>query len=90
MKSPYSVNVTIETNRTFPNFRQAVMVADVVAPDVTGDYHLVAANGHGGPANQFPAVPVFPATTGTRHDIDNQSRPVAGTAAVDSGADQVG
>ena len=87
----YDVSVVIETNRAFPNFRQAVMVANVVAPDVTGDYHLTAANGHGGPISQFPSVPVFPSTTGTRHDIDNQPRPVtSGVLNADAGADQVG
>jgi hypothetical protein len=87
----YDVSVVIEANRAFPNFRQAVMVANVVAPDVTGDYHLTAANGHGGPATDFPLVSVFPSTTGTRHDIDNQPRPVTtGTANADAGADQVG
>src|SRR5690349_6224487 len=87
----YDVSVVIETNRAFPSFRQAVMVADVVAPDATGDYHLTAANGHGGPISQFPSVAVFPSTTGTRHDIDNQPRPVtSGVTNADAGADQVG
>ena len=86
----YDVSVVIETNRAFPSFRQAVMVAAVVAPDATGDYHLTAANGHGGPISQFPTVAVFPSTTGTRHDVDNQSRPVTTATNADAGADQVG
>ena len=56
----YDVSVVIEANRAFPNFRQAVMVANVVAPDVTGDYHLTAANGHGGTAERLPGGPRLP------------------------------
>jgi hypothetical protein len=95
--TPYDVSVVIETSRTFPSFRQAVLVATVVSPDAAGDYHLQAsspARAAGGLNAGFPQVLVYPTTggNGTRHDIDNEARPIgAGTPQstnVDAGADE--
>jgi hypothetical protein len=43
VKSAFDVSVTILTSRTFPTFREAVIVAKNVPPQLQGDYHLVGA-----------------------------------------------
>jgi hypothetical protein len=40
VKAPFDVTVTILTSRTFPHFRQAVIVAKSMPPGLQGDYHL--------------------------------------------------
>ena len=37
---PYSVGVDISTLRTFPGFRQSVIVASNIPPDLQGNYHI--------------------------------------------------
>ena len=94
--TPYTVSAVIETNRAFPSFRQSVIVAEVVAPDAAGDYHLGAASaarGAGGPTGAssgfiaFPSSAVYPGTTATLHDVDGEGRPQP-SGAVDAGADE--
>ncbi|MET8846784.1 SdrD B-like domain-containing protein [Amycolatopsis sp. NPDC004625] len=48
VRAPFDVSATILTSRTFPSFREAVIVAQNVAPQLQGDYHLAGA---GSPAN---------------------------------------
>ena len=51
-KSPYDVSVNILSFRTYPAFRQAVIVAEILPPNLMGDYHLAGttspAYGRGG------------------------------------------
>ena len=41
VKAPFDVSVMIQTSRTFPSFREAVIVAKNVPPQLQGDYHLI-------------------------------------------------
>jgi hypothetical protein len=38
--NPYSVGVSVSTLRTFPGFRQSVIIARNAAPDAQGNYHV--------------------------------------------------
>jgi parallel beta-helix repeat protein len=76
--TPYDVGVQIITSRAFPSFREAAIVADAVAPNVQGDYHL---SGTGSPAYQAGPASADAAILG--HDIDGRSR----ANPVDIGAD---
>ena len=81
----YDVGVQIEASRLFPTFRQAVIVANAVAPDLQGNYHLAG-----------PASPASNAGTalldGTalpwpyNHDFDGDLR---STTTPDIGADEI-
>ena len=81
----YDVGVQIEASRLFPAFRQAVIVANAVAPDLQGNYHLAG-----------PASPASNAGTalldGTAlpwpydHDIDGDLRSLTSP---DIGADEI-
>ena len=81
----YDVGVQIEASRLFPAFRQAVIVANAVAPDLQGNYHLAG-----------PASPASNAGTalldGTAlpwpydHDIDGDLR---SRTSPDIGADEI-
>jgi hypothetical protein len=84
VRTPFDVSATILVSRTFPSFREAVIVAKNVPPELQGDYHLVGpvapANGGGtgsqpnpGGAVQAPAI-----------DYDGQRRAVP----PDIGADE--
>ncbi|HEY9339626.1 MAG TPA: hypothetical protein VIQ79_34605, partial [Kribbella sp.] len=83
--SPYEVSVNILAVRSYPAFRQAVIVAQLLPPDLMGDFHLAtgtpasSARGLGG-ANTV--VRWGTATTGFSYtvtapspDIDGQPRP---------------
>jgi len=72
--APYDVGVLIITSRTFPSFREAAIVAQAVAPNVQGNYHLT---GNSSPAYDAanpndPGATPSPATI--VHDVDGQTR----------------
>ena len=85
-RSPFPVSVSILTSRTFPSFRQAVIVLQQVPLTRMGDYHLA---GPGSPASDLG---VGSRTYGTvvvpapRIDIDGQAR---STLTPDAGADEL-
>jgi hypothetical protein len=56
VKAPFDVSVTILTSRTFPAFREAVIVAKNMPPGLQGDYHLTgaAAAAHNGGTGSQP------------------------------------
>jgi hypothetical protein len=43
VRLPFDTSVTILVSRTFPSFREAVIVAANVPPTLLGDYHLLNA-----------------------------------------------
>jgi hypothetical protein len=85
VKAAFDVTATILTSRTFPYFRQAVIVAKNMPPGLQGDYHLAGpfppANGGGTNSQPYTGGP-FPAPT---IDYDGQNR----VAPRDIGADEV-
>ena len=90
VKSPFDVSVQILTSRTFPSFREAVIIAKQVDPQLQGNYHLVgsaspAANS-GAPSKVYVAPPAVPAPA---TDYDGQPRPQPVRTAPDIGADEV-
>ena len=40
LKDPYSLSVDVLASRTYPAFREAAVVADLLPPNLMGDYHL--------------------------------------------------
>ena len=93
-KTAYDVSVNILSFRTYPAFRQAVIVAELLPPNLMGDYHLGST---ASPARGAGAASTFvrwgPGTTGFTYtvsaptsDIDGQARPTA--VRYDAGADQ--
>lgn len=92
VRAPFDVSVQILTSRTFPSFREAVIVARSVAPRLQGDYHLVGAaspaSAAGALAKQYtnPPVSIVPAPA---TDYDGQIRPRPVLTAPDIGADEV-
>ena len=40
LKDPYELTVNVLASRTYPAFRQAVIVAELLPPSLMGDYHL--------------------------------------------------
>ncbi|MCU1657898.1 MAG: hypothetical protein JWO57_2554, partial [Pseudonocardiales bacterium] len=103
--SQYDVTVNILAARTYPAFRQAVIVAELLPPSLMGDYHLAT----GSPASSArglgaASVPVSWGTgtspftytvSAPSSDIDGQPRPtVTGPAnnrvrRYDAGSDQM-
>jgi hypothetical protein len=75
--SPYDVSVQIITSRLFPSFREAVIVANAVAPNIQGDYHL------GGSTSPATASGLGTDAAVLVHDVDNRTRVVP----LDIGAD---
>ncbi|HEY0530191.1 MAG TPA: hypothetical protein VGD29_01170 [Actinoplanes sp.] len=68
----FPTSVLIETSRTFPSFRQAVIVIQPVAGTRMGDYHLTAgspANNAGTGSRNFPPLVRAPGS-----DIDGNTR----------------
>jgi hypothetical protein len=43
-KSPYDVTVNVLASRMYPAFRQAAIVAQILPPNLMGDYHLATAS----------------------------------------------
>jgi hypothetical protein len=99
--SPYEVSVNILSVRTYPAFREAVVVAQLLPPDLMGDFHLAtatpASSARGrGAANTVvrwgTAANAFTYTvTAPSPDIDGQPRPTGtGTQRrYDAGSDQM-
>ena len=102
--SPYDVSVNILASRTYPAFRQAVIVAQILPPNLMGDYHLAGttspAYGIGAASTTVtwgtitsitPLVtPWTYVVTAPTPDIDGDPRPSASLPArYDAGSDQV-
>ncbi|MGZ4719766.1 IPT/TIG domain-containing protein [Oryzihumus sp.] len=96
LKDPFDVTVNILASRTYPAFRQAVIVAEILPPTLMGDYHLA---GTSSPAwGRGAATAVVRWGTGTTgfsytvfspaKDIDGDSRPGTGSR-YDAGSDQL-
>ena len=99
--SNYDVDVNILASRTYPAFRQAVIVAQILPPNLMGDYHLSATSSpaygagaastdvHWGSLNNRGAWTgwTYPVSSPTT-DIDGQKRPGA-RSRYDAGSDQL-
>jgi hypothetical protein len=99
--SEYNVDVNILASRTYPAFRQAIIVAQLLPPYLMGDYHLGASSSpaygigaastdvHWGTQNNRGVWRgwTYPVTAPTP-DIDGQARPGV-SARYDAGADQL-
>ena len=94
--SPSDVSVDIAPLRTYPAFRQAVIVTEILPPSLMGDYHVSVtspARGRGvastivrwGPS---PSLGWTYTVTAPTPDIDGQSRPSA-LNRYDAGSDQL-
>ncbi len=99
-KANYDVTVNILASRTYPAFRQSVIVAQLLPPSLMGDYHLAgpSSSARGAGASSVtvnwgtapPANPFSYQVTAPKTDIDGQARPT-GTgknARYDAGSDQ--
>lgn len=94
--SPYQVSVDVSTLRTFPGFRQSVIVSRNMSPDQLGDYHVnpgsVAVDL--GVARQSYALPWFTSATNVdapTTDIEGNVRytpPATTTKRLEAGADE--
>jgi hypothetical protein len=85
--NPFKVSVSIATLRTFPGFRQSVIVVNNVSPDLLGDYHLKAGTNPAvgaGIASRIFGAPWNTTVVAPTVDIDGANR----IAHVDAGADQ--
>jgi hypothetical protein len=86
VKIPFTATVTIEASRTFPSFRQAVIVIQPVPLNQMGDYHLVGpgspASNHGAGSRSFGTVTI----SAPRNDFDGDRR---STTTPDIGADEI-
>jgi hypothetical protein len=86
VRSPFAASVTIQTSRTFPSFRQAVIVLQSLPLTQMGDYHLSAtgspAANRGAGSHAYGGVTV----TAPRTDFDGQPR---SAGSPDSGADEI-
>ncbi len=84
--TPFTATVLIETSRTFPTFRQAVIVVQPVSLNQMGDYHLASsaspASNRGAGARTFGGITVTAPTV----DIDGNAR---STTQPDIGADEI-
>ncbi|MCW2493607.1 MAG: hypothetical protein JWN47_2971, partial [Frankiales bacterium] len=101
--SEYNVDVNILASRTYPAFRQAMIVAQILPPYLKGDYHLSGSASpaygvgaartdvHWGTYNPTKLNPwsgwTYPISAPTP-DIDGQPRPGAATR-YDAGSDQL-
>ena len=86
VQAAFDVSATIETSRTFPSFRQAVIVARNLPPQLQGNYHLrpsgsPASNAGAGSTLLNGATVLSPTT-----DIDGELR---STTTPDIGADEI-
>jgi hypothetical protein len=98
-KDPYEVSVDVIPSRTYPAFRQSTIVAQVLPPNLLGDYHLT---GNGSPAwgAGIPSLDVIWGTatnpafrlhylvTAPVDDREGDSRPSANNR-YDAGSDQL-
>ena len=94
--NPYSVGVDVSTLRTFPGFRQSVIVVRNAAPDALGNYHLDSGSTAVGlgTARASYTLPWFTTPTNVdapNTDIDGNTRYTGNpttTTAVEAGADE--
>ncbi|WP_344115017.1 hypothetical protein [Kribbella alba] len=101
--SPYEVSVNILAVRSYPAFREAVIVAQLLPPDLMGDFHLAtatpasSARGRGAASTRVgwgstPTTGFFYTVAAPSPDIDGQPRPtVTGIfqRRYDAGSDQM-
>ncbi|WP_157557678.1 IPT/TIG domain-containing protein [Intrasporangium oryzae] len=92
LKDPFDVSVSVLASRTYPAFRQAAIIAELLPPALQGDYHLTGstspAYGRGAASTSVVWGTNFTQTvTAPALDIDGQSRP-SGTR-WDASSDQV-
>ena len=81
--SPWNTTVTVQASRTFPSFRQALIVVQDVPPALMGDYHLQGTS----PARNMGAL-AKAGVTAPSIDYDGQTRPVPTGSAYDAGMDE--
>jgi len=81
--SPWTTTVTVQASRTFPSFRQALIVVQDVPPGLMGDYHLQSTS----PARQIGAASKS-GVGAPSIDYDGLGRPIPISTAVDAGADE--
>jgi hypothetical protein len=93
--NPYSVSVDVSTLRTFPGFRQSVIVTRNLSPDLQGNYHLLGNSTAAslGIASRVYGLPYYLTNTAVdapRVDVDGNFRynPPAGTQRFEAGADE--
>ena len=94
--NPYSVGVDVSTLRTFPGFRQSVIVVRNAAPDALGNYHLDSGSTAVGlgTARASYTLPWFTTATNVdapSTDIDGNTRYTGNpttTTAIEAGADE--
>jgi IPT/TIG domain len=97
LKDPYELTVNVLASRTYPAFRQAVVVAELLPPSLMGDYHLA---GTTSPAYGRGAAGTLvrwgAGTSGWTYtvssptvDIDGDKRPSSSPARYDAGSDQL-
>jgi hypothetical protein len=86
VKTPFTATVPIETSRTYPAFRQAVIIIQPVELNQMGDYHLIGpispATNRGVGSRTFGTVTV----TAPHSDFDAQPRSFSQP---DAGADEI-
>ncbi|RKS77379.1 IPT/TIG domain-containing protein [Motilibacter peucedani] len=95
---PWDVSVNVLASRTYPAFRQSVIVAEILPPSLMGDYHLAAtsvAKGRGAASTNVVwgtgALGFSYTVSAPSRDIDGNARP-SGTGAArrwDAGSDQL-
>lgn len=98
LKAPYEVAVDVLASRSYPAFRQSVIVAEILPPNLLGDYHLAgtssAAYGRGAASTTVRWGAGLLGWTYTvsapSRDIDGDSRPSPAPARrYDAGSDQL-
>ena len=98
LKAPFDITVNVLASRTYPAFRQSVIVTEILPLQLMGDYHLAGTTspaygrgaagttvrwGSGGSGWTYTVSAGSP-------DIDGQTRPAAGrTPRYDAGSDQL-
>jgi hypothetical protein len=100
LKDPSTVSVDVLASRTYPAFRQSLIIGELVPPNLSSDYHLTgstsAAYGRGLVSTVVHRGTA--ATTGNqwnytvnaaKTDIDNDARPSKVASRYDAGSDQV-
>ena len=94
LKDPYELTVNVLASRTYPAFRQAVVVAEILPPSLMGDYHLAGTSspaygrGSQGTTVRWGAGPSgwTYAVSSPAVDIDGDKRP---PTRYDAGSDQL-
>jgi hypothetical protein len=81
--TPFATTITVQASRTFPSFRQALIVVENVPPSLMGDYHLQGAS----PAVNMGALNKA-GIAAPAIDYDGQTRPIPTGSNLDAGADE--